>query len=93
MFESIANVNWGDLLKGAGSLAGAWSTYKTGNEANKLTRENINYQKELNTKAEQKNDLAQSNLDSAIEDVYGSDKKKKKTTDVSLAYGTPSTEV
>lgn len=82
--------DWADLLKGAGSLAGAWATYKTGSEANKITRDNLDYQKELNTKAEEKNTMAQNNLDSAIDDVYNNDKKKKKD-DLSLAYGTPTT--
>ena len=45
--------DWANLLKGVGSLAGAWATYKTGSEANKITRDNLDYQKELNTKAEE----------------------------------------
>ncbi|MDX9744245.1 MAG: hypothetical protein RBT59_10530 [Arcobacteraceae bacterium] len=102
--------DWGSLLKGVGSLAGAYATYKTGKDINqttknaneqmnKLEREKFDYQKELNNKSEKKNNLAQANMDGAIASVYGEPtlgidtNKKKKTTDVSLAYGTPSTEV
>lgn len=87
---------WLDILKGAGAILGAGATMYTGKQQNKIEREKLNYQKSQDASDRQKNDLAQSNLDSAIESVYGKEKKKKDPnaigTDLSMAYGTPTLE-
>lgn len=93
----MGELSWLDIFKGAGSILGAGATYFTGKEQNKLAKEKLDYQKSQDSKAEAKLDMAQANLDNAISSVYGTeeDKKKKKTsaTDLSMAYGTPSTEI
>lgn len=84
---------WLDILKGAGAILGAGATLYTGRQQNKIEKEKLDYQKSQDSIDQAKDNLAQSNLDSAIETVYGKEKKKKDqgtTTDLSMAYGTPS---
>ena len=88
---------WLDILKGVGAVAGAGAQFYTGKQQNKLQREMFDYQIEQNKLVEDKTNQAQSNLDTAISNVYSTDEEKKKkktsTADLSLAYGTPSTEM
>lgn len=90
-------MEWFDILKGVGTVLQAGAEYKNGKEKNKFEREKFDYQKEQNSLVEDKTNQAQYNLDSAIANVYNTDEEKKKkktsTTDLSLAYGTPSTEM
>lgn len=93
----MGELSWLDILKGAGSILQAGATAWTGKETNKLQREVLDYQKEQDKLDENKLNQAQSNLDSAVANVYGveDEKKKKKSsaTDLSLSYGTPSTAI
>lgn len=93
----MGELSWLDILKGAGSILQAGATAWTGKETNKLQREVLDYQKEQDKLDENKLNQAQSNLDSAVANVYGveDEKKKKKTstTDLSLSYGTPTTAI
>lgn len=89
---------WLDILKGAGAILGAGATYYTGKEANKIEKKKLDYQIEQDKLVEDKVNQTQANLDTALENVYGTNKKKKSSTttagvDLSLAYGTPSTEM
>lgn len=90
-------MEWFDILKGVGSVLQAGATVYNGKAQNKFEREKFDYQKEQDNLVKDKTDQAQNNLDSAISNVYGTDEEKKKkktsTTDLSLAYGTPSTEM
>lgn len=93
----MAGLEWLDILKGAGSILQAGATAYSGREASKIEKEKLNYQKEQDKLDQDKLGLAQSNLDTAISNVYGTEEEKKKkktsTTDLSLSYGTPSTEM
>lgn len=86
---------WVDILKGAGSILNAGATVYSGRQQNKLLKEELEYRKQRDTKSDARADLVESNLDSAIENVYG-EKKKKKTdgtttavpsVDLSMSYG------
>lgn len=93
----VGELGWLDILKGAGSILQAGATVYTGREQSKAEKAKLDYQKEQDKMDQDKLSQAQTNLDSAISEVYGADgeKKKKKTstTDLSLSYGTPSTEI
>ena len=88
-------LEWVDILKGAGSILNAGATVYSGKQQNKLLKEELEYRKQRDTKSDARSDLVESNLDSAIENVYG-EKKKKKTdgtttadssVDLSMSYG------
>ena len=91
----MGELGWLDILKGAGSILQAGATAWTGKETNKLQKEMLNYQKEQDKLDENRLNQTQANLDNAVANVYGTEEEKKKkktsTTDLSLAYGTPST--
>lgn len=91
----MGELGWLDILKGAGSILQAGATAWTGKETNKLQKEVLNYQKEQDKLDENRLNQTQANLDNAVANVYGTEEEKKKkktsTTDLSLAYGTPST--
>lgn len=92
----MVELGWLDILKGAGSILQAGATVYTGREQSKIEKEKLNYQKEQDKMNQDRLNLAQANLDGAVADVFGTTeekKKKKNTTDLSLAYGTPSTEM
>lgn len=93
----MGELSWLDILKGAGSILQAGATAWTGKETNKLQKEVLNYQKEQDKLDENRLNQTQANLDNAVANVYGTDEEKKKkktsTTDLSLSYGTPSTEM
>lgn len=93
----VGELGWLDILKGAGSILQAGATVYTGREQSKAEKAKLDYQKEQDKIDQERLGQAQTNLDSAISDVYSADgdKKKKKTTttDLSLSYGTPSTEI
>lgn len=86
---------WVDILKGAGSILNAGATVYSGRQQNKLLKEELEYRKQRDTKSDARSDLVESNLDSAIENVYGEKKKKKKdgtttadsSVDLSMSYG------
>ena len=84
--------NNSELIKGVGTLASAWGAYETGKDANELLKKQLALSEASYNRGVAKEDLAQSNLDSAIESSFGSTKKKKKddttTTDVSDAFST-----
>ncbi len=83
--ELTKDVDWGNVAKGAGALAGAWGAYETGKEQNKILRENLAYEKSKDAITANKQSLAQNELNNALVDVYGKDeedkKKKKKSAD------------
>ena len=93
----MGELGWLDILKGAGSILQAGATAWTGKETNKLQKEVLNYQKEQDKLDENRLNQTQANLDNAVANVYGTEEEKKKkktsTTDLSLSYGTPSTEM
>ena len=93
----MGELSWLDILKGAGSILQAGATVYTGKEQSKAEKAKLDYQKEQDKLDRERLDQTQSNLDSAVASIYGTeeDKKKKKTTtpDLSLSYGTPSTEI
>ena len=93
----MGELSWLDILKGTGSILQAGATVYTGKEQSKAEKAKLDYQKEQDRLDRERLDQTQSNLDSAVASVYGTeeDKKKKKTTtpDLSLSYGTPSTEI
>jgi hypothetical protein len=81
----------GNILKGAGALAGAWGTYKAMSEQNDIAKEQLAYQKMLDKKASDNQLMAQTNLDDALLEVYNTEEKKKKKNkdnniDMSLAF-------
>lgn len=85
---------WLDILKGAGSILNAGVSLYNGRQANKLMKQQMDYQRQRDALADKKQSLTQSNLDSAIASVYGEDEKKKKKknllnsdVDLSLSYG------
>lgn len=79
---------WVDILKGAGSILNAGSTFYTGKQQSKIAKEELAYKKERDLKSDSKIDLVESNLDSAIENVYGN-RKKKRTDDTATTGSTP----
>lgn len=93
----MAGLEWLDILKGAGSILQAGAAVYSGREQSKAEKAKLDYQKEQDRLDENRLNQAQFNLDSAISSVYDTNGKKKKketsTTDLSLAYGTPSTEI
>lgn len=79
---------WVDILKGAGSMLNAGATFYTGKQQSKIAKEELAYKKERDLKSDSKIDLVESNLDSAIENVYG-DRKKKRTDGTATTGSTP----
>lgn len=71
----------GLAIQGIGALAGAWGQYENGVADRKQREKEFEYQKELDTKAFDKQDLAQSNLDDAFASSDFNLKKKKKKLD------------
>lgn len=79
-----------DILKGASAVATAYGSI----EANKIQKDQLAYEKSRDAAADAKEDIAQDNLSSALDNVYGVKKKKKSTTPtVDGAYGTVQTEL
>lgn len=76
---------WDTLLQGVGSLASAWGEYEMGKEANKIAKERLKYEKSKDAIASRKRAQAQSELGSALANVYGTDRKKSKKKKGSLA--------
>jgi hypothetical protein len=83
-------LNWGKILNGVGSLASAWGSYEVGKEQAKIEKEKLSYEKSKDTEVAKKTEMAQQNLDGALDNVYGV-KKKKKTSPNTLsdAFSTP----
>lgn len=83
-------MNWLDILKGAGSILQAGATVYNGKQQSKLAKEELNYIKERDTLADKKTSDAESNLDTAIDNVYNKKKKTDTTNpslDLSMSYG------
>lgn len=82
---------WLDILKGVGSLASAGAQFYGAKEQSKMAKKYYDYQVNRDKLNDQKSALAQSNLDEAIDEVYGTKKKKKdeeaQGVDLSLSYG------
>lgn len=75
--------DWGTVMQGAGTLAGAWGQYESDKAKNKLIREQLDYEKQKDALANQKLDKAQSALDNAFENSLLNPKKKKPTDPLS----------
>lgn len=84
----IGGLSNGNLLKGIGSVAGAWGSYETGKRSNKIAKEQLEFDRKQQAKADAKLEAAQAELDSALNNIYGQPKKKKKK-DLSLAFESP----
>lgn len=87
-------MEWLDILKGAGSILQAGATYYNGRQQSKIAKEELNYIKERNKFSDSKIDAVESNLDSAIDNVYNKKKKNNTTSsttspslDLSMSYG------
>ena len=87
-------MNWLDILKGAGSILQAGATYYNGKQQSKIAKEELNYMKERDKLSDGKIDAVESNLDSAIDNVYNKKKKTDTTSsttspslDLSMSYG------
>ena len=87
-------MNWLDILKGAGSILQAGATYYNGKQQSKIAKEELNYMKERDKFSDSKIDAVESNLDSAIDNVYNKKKKTDTTSsttspsiDLSMSYG------
>lgn len=89
-------MEWGDILKGAGSILQAGATFYNGKQQSKIAKEELNYRKERDKLSDGKIDAVESNLDLAIDNVYNINKKKKNNTtssttspslDLSMSYG------
>lgn len=78
------DISWlqgaGTLVGGLGQVYGAYNQNKQYDKMNKL------YEQDRN-RAIKKEDMAQLNLDTAINDVYGLDSKKKKENGLSFDLG------
>lgn len=83
--KSIASS--GELLKGVGAVANAWGSYDVGKRANKIAKEQLQYDRQRLAAQDRRRDKAQAELDIAVGDIYGQTKKKKnKKDDLSLAF-------
>ena len=83
-------MEWLDILKGAGSILQAGATYYNGKQQSKIAKEELNYIKERDKFSDGKIDAVESNLDSAIDNVYNKKKKTDTTSpslDLSMSYG------
>ena len=87
-------MEWLDILKGAGSILQAGATYYNGSQQGKIAKEELNYMKERDKLSDGKIDAVESNLDSAIDNVYNKKKKTDTTSsttspslDLSMSYG------
>ncbi len=87
-------MEWLDILKGAGSILQAGATYYNGKQQSKIAKEELNYMKERDKLSDGKIDAVESNLDSAIDNVYNKKKKTDTTSsttspslDLSMSYG------
>lgn len=69
--------DYGLAVQGIGALAGAWGEYETGKEANKLKKEQFEYEKAKDLAMNTKMDSAQLNLDNAFGVPVSGEKKKK----------------
>jgi hypothetical protein len=81
MFDNWDAKDTGLAMQGFGSLASAWGSYETDKQRNKLLKEQLDYEKSKDALANERLNMAQSELDDAFmdSDLFG--KKKKKTTD------------
>lgn len=70
--------NWGSAIQGIGSLAGAWGSYESAKKANKLQKEQFDYEKSKDALALTKINEHQKNVDDAFSDFTLDGKKKKK---------------
>lgn len=75
----------GTWVQAVGSLAGAWGAYEVGKEQNKIAEDKLAYEKGKDALTLAKTNQAQAELDGAMSSVYGSSKKKAKSTDGSLS--------
>lgn len=87
-------MEWLDILKGAGSIFQAGATFYNGKQQSKIAKEELNYMKERDKLSDGKIDAVESNLDSAIDNVYNKKKKNNTTSsttspslDLSMSYG------
>lgn len=62
---AAAGFDWGGLLQGVGSLAGAWGQYENGKETSKLKKQQLEYEMSKDTLANAKLDSQQKSWDDA----------------------------
>ncbi|MBE0498570.1 MAG: hypothetical protein IBX43_04935 [Campylobacterales bacterium] len=65
-------------IQGIGTLASAWGKYETDKTRNKLLKEQLDYEKQKDSLANAKTDMAQKNYDDAFLPTPDMTKKKKK---------------
>lgn len=72
--------DWMSALDTVGKLASAWGQYEVGKEQAEIEREKLAYEKAKDVAVAQKTELAQNQLNSALDNVYGVKKKKDDST-------------
>lgn len=83
--------DWGTVMQGAGTLAGAWGQYESDKSRNKLIQDQLAYEKQKDALANSKLDKAQASLDDAFSSSLLNPKKKKATDPLSGVEDTTAT--
>lgn len=96
--ETFKDWNFADIAKGVGALAAGYGGYRQAKSQEKMYDDQMNYMKSRDTRYDAVEDANQESIETAFNQVFAKDKKKKKDTTTASptlenAYGTASTQV